>query len=59
MVLPDITVEGSSIVSQYIPSNTGPIRESFMENSEANFEYRMTNLIYGGFAGYILYYLIS
>ena len=59
MVLPEVTVEASSLIGPYIPTNTGPIRESFMHHSEAAFETRMTNFVYGGFTAYILYYLIS
>ena len=59
MVLPEVTVEASSLIGQYIPTNTGPIRESFIQHSEAEFEQRMTSFVYGGFTTYILYYLIS
>ena len=59
MVLPEVTVEASSLIGQYIPTNTGPIRESFIQYSEAEFEQRMTSFVYGGFTTYILYYLIS
>ena len=59
MVFPELTVEGSSVIGGYIPSNTGPIRESFIQHSEAQFEQRVTSFVYGGLSVYALYYLIS
>ena len=59
MVLPEVTVEASSLIGPYIPTNTGPIRESFISHSEAEYEQRVTSFVYGSFTAYILYYLIS
>ena len=59
MVLPEVTVEASSLIGPLLPSNTGPIRESFITHSEAAYEGRMTSFVYGSFTAYILYYLIS
>ena len=59
MVLPEITMMGAGVIADWIPTNSGPIRESFTQNSTAKFEQRMTSLVYGGFSLYICYYLIS
>ena len=42
-----------------IPQNTGPIAESFEENSTAQFEYHVTNFVYGTMALYCIYYLLE
>ena len=58
MAIPEITIESGHWLWNRMPKNTGPIRESFEDNSEAVWEYQMTNIVYGGMAVYCCYYLL-
>ena len=50
---------GANIFSELLPKNTGPVRESFVDHSEALWEYTMTNLVYGSMASYCVFYLLK
>ena len=45
-------------LAKLIPKSTGPIREPFVDHSEAVWEYTVTNLVYGSMATYCVYYLL-
>ena len=58
MAGPEIVSETGHWLWNQVPKNTGPIRESFSEHGDAEWEYMMTKIVYGSMSVYCCYYLI-